>query len=645
MKIFLLTITFLQISLFSSAQLQDQVTQDAAEQSVLLNEELTEDVNPVELENLAKKKVDLNTDDYDDLIRLQLMSISQAEALTKHKQQFGPLIALQELQVVQEFSLTDLHRIVPYVSVQKQLNPSEGRRELIIRNRKSLGGYKGSWFDQSGILIKCRYDINQQFSTGILAEKDADESFGFGSNKYGMDHTSAYVQFRGTGFIRKAIVGDYRIQYGQGLTAWTGSAFGAGSVTAIFRAGMGISPSVTVDENNYLRGIAVSFGKGKWTTDLFFSGHLRDAKIYTDSSGNNYFTSLLSTGLHRYTDELNTRKKIKDHLVGSSLQFENLTIKTGLVISRRSFSSAKKPNGGLYDQFDIDGKSISNMGWNYRFHFWNIIFFGETAIDEEKNISTTNGCIISVTKKVTMAILKRDFSIRFKPVYSNPFGAGTSASNESGTYLGFTFQLSKALTVTSSLDSYRFPFLRYRIDKPSSGADFMQQIDYVPGKKLNMQFRYRYRQNEINSPDEWNELQLMARSYQSFRFSSRFSVDDNWDYGMRADYLFNGTTSDKKQGVALSADLFYHPKMTRFKWNFRYAVFYCPDFESRIYQHENDLPGTFTIPFYYGKGNRTYVNLQYSMSRSTSLAFRYAVNAFNNGNRTSDLKVQLRWKL
>ena len=76
-----------------------------------------------------------------------------------------------------------------------------------------------------------------------------------------------------------------------------------------------------------------------------------------------------------------------------------------------------------------------------------------------------------------------------------------------------------------------------------------------------------------------------------------------------------------------------------------------------MYAYENDVIGLFSIPAHYGKGMRWYAMARWSVTRGVDLWLRYGAWIYNdqdrissgleetNGNRKSDLKVELRVKL
>jgi hypothetical protein len=96
----------------------------------------------------------------------------------------------------------------------------------------------------------------------------------------------------------------------------------------------------------------------------------------------------------------------------------------------------------------------------------------------------------------------------------------------------------------------------------------------------------------------------------------------------------------------ISQDLFYRPLGKKYSFNFRYAVFNCPDFNTRIYAYENDIQGVYSVPFYYGKGSRFYLNAGLKASRMIGIQVRYAlswIESPDDGNAVkSDIKIQVK---
>ena len=87
----------------------------------------------------------------------------------------------------------------------------------------------------------------------------------------------------------------------------------------------------------------------------------------------------------------------------------------------------------------------------------------------------------------------------------------------------------------------------------------------------------------------------------------------------------------------------------------RLAIFDTQDFNTRIYAYENDVLYNFSIPAYYGKGMRFYINAHWDINRKMSIWLRYANFFYSDrnvissgleeiqGNNKSDFRVQMRF--
>ncbi len=630
----------------SQAQSPDQQLQDALEKNASVNENETEELNPQELEELIQHPVNINSGSFENLLRLNLITLSQIEGIKQHKLKFGNLIAVQELQVIAWFDRFSIFKILPYITIKKQLVSTEQRRELFIRNKKQFSYSKGSWIDNSSLMIKLRADLTKNISAGFIAEKDAGEKITFNHEIHGFDYYSFFLSFKGSGLVKKFIVGDYRMQYGQGLTAWSGSAFSGGTILGVFKSGSGISPAISTDENNFLRGGAISISKSNWILDCWYSTHKKDAKIYKDDQTNEkYFTSFQTTGLHRYEDEIINRKKLRETYFGTTLCYHHDAFEIGVTGTRINYSVEMHPNGALYDQFDLSGKSAFNVGAYYNFSFKNTLVYGEESQSENKAFGRAHGIILSANKNLSFSMFYRSYSFEYIPGINNAFGSSSKSTNETGIYTGFSYKINRSVTLMTIADIYQFPYLKYRVDLPSIGSEFIQQFDYSPGKKLNIQLRYKRKEKQLNSSMVMRNLILENQVSQAFRFYSRFTIDDNWDYSTRIEFQSIRKSNTNITGSSISTDLFYHPKLSSCSFNFRYAVFNCKDFDARIYQFESDIPGSFSIPFYYGKGNRFYLNLTYRLGKKTNLALRYAVTNYSTGARSAEIRTQLKFNL
>jgi hypothetical protein len=90
-----------------------------------------------------------------------------------------------------------------------------------------------------------------------------------------------------------------------------------------------------------------------------------------------------------------------------------------------------------------------------------------------------------------------------------------------------------------------------------------------------------------------------------------------------------------------------------FFFNIRLQYFETDGYNSRIYAFENDVLYSFSIPVFYDKGYRAYINVNYDVSRRLTAWFRIAhtllpdrssIGSGNDeiqGNRRTDVRFQI----
>jgi hypothetical protein len=76
-------------------------------------------------------------------------------------------------------------------------------------------------------------------------------------------------------------------------------------------------------------------------------------------------------------------------------------------------------------------------------------------------------------------------------------------------------------------------------------------------------------------------------------------------------------------------------------------------YDSRLYAYENDVLYSFSIPVFYDKGYRYYVNVNYDVNKKMTVWLRWAQTIFKNketigsgldeitGNKRTEVKLQM----
>ncbi len=617
----------------------------------------TDDEIPIELQRLIDHPIEINSDDTEILAQLNLISQKQFEALKLHIKKFGKLIALQELQVIDEFDPQTIRSILPYIEITGRTVADDESQSFTFRFQQQVKDYIPADFqgDPTKLTLKYRGNFNGNISCAILAEKDPGEKVIFGSGKAGFDFYSFFVQIKLNHKVNKLIIGDYTVAFGQGLTAWSGSGFSSNeNIISICKSSRGISPSASTDENRFLRGIALEGKLKKINWTAWFSSHKIDGNVEIDTTtGEEYLRSLLNSGYHRSQSESSGYHVSRETYFGANLKSTFKGWNLGFTGAYQLFSLPLLKAIQNYNKYEFRGKSNMNAGFDYNKNFRNVLLFGEVSTCSNLAIAFLNGALVSAGKNLSFSIAHHSYNKEFHSLKSNAIGSNTNPANENGIYFGTSLKLNRAFAITTYINRDEFPYLKYRADLPSASITKGALLTYTPSKKLSMAIRYRNKTTQLNNSTDYDGLRFTNEiKIQNIRFSLALVVNETWDYRSKVEIGIKQINLNTiSQGYIYCQDLFFHPPKKRISANARYAVYYSPDFDLRFYEYENDLPGAFSIPFYYGNGSKFYINMNYKIKNitiSTKFArswMTYDDDFIGTAQIIDDIKIQVRLNL
>ncbi|MDB5014534.1 MAG: hypothetical protein JWQ25_2736, partial [Daejeonella sp.] len=309
-----------------------QVENDSSIQQIIesLSENVDEDFDYSEIvEHLNFYKlhpIDINNTSAQQLRDLTFLTAIQINALVKHISENGDLLDLLELQGISDFDPETIEKLLLFVYIKptnaiKNLSihdlASKSNHDLLLRYgqlfQKQEGFKISDTTDRSRylgskdkIFVRYRYGYGENISLSINLEKEAGEQFMFSKSK-GFDFNSGSLAIKNIGKVNKLVIGDYSLQFGQGLSLWSGLSFGKGaSVTALAKQDAGLKAYTSVNESSYLRGFAASVSLNRFIITPFISYQKLDASMdKVDSlSENDEITSLGLSGLHRTQSEI-----------------------------------------------------------------------------------------------------------------------------------------------------------------------------------------------------------------------------------------------------------------------------------------------------------------------------------------------------
>lgn len=676
-----LSIAFLLLALWAAGQVDGEIDLEAfAESRFQLQDE---DINYEDLyESLLlyyTNPINLNKTSRTELASLYILSPIQLNAFFDYRSKHGKFLSRYELQAIPEWDLSTIRDLMPFVTLTEladgrpmlQRIMNEENNYLLLRYSRTLEteeGYQredGSGYlgDQSTLYGRFRVGHPHDFSLGVTFEKDAGEEFAIApeKEKYGFDFYSFHFMLENKGMMKALAVGDYQLQFGQGLVygAGFGTGKGAETVNTIKRSSVGLRPYASVLESGFFRGAATTLSFGSLDATVFGSTLLQDANVISDTTYTDFdefVNSIQATGYHRTANEATAKNTIHENATGFALDYtlgHSLSIGATGLYSGFSKAILKKPNN--YNQYEFNGTQnlVGSLYANYNFQ--NFILFGEIARSSSGGIGAVGGLLASLTPQIDFSWLVRNYQKNFHSFYGNAFGEGSRNINESGVYWGLMYKPSRKYQFSAYFDKFSFPWLRYRVDAPSEGFEYLGRFTYKPARSVQMyaQFRQENKGLSVESADgTLSELtEVVKRNY---LFNVDYAIGRTFSFKTRAqssDFLQDGI---KTHGLALVQDV--NLSFRRLRFSTRFALFETDDFNNSQYLYERNVLYAFSIPAYNGVGSRSYLLVQYNASRSLSLWARYARFQYANadgvgtglqavpGDTRSEIRLMLRYK-
>ncbi len=586
-----------------------------------------------------KHLLNMNTATAEALDALHLLTALQVAQFFLYRQWLGKLLNRYELQAIPGWDIATIQRLLPYITVADDKSLVENLRDrwkggdeiLVARTARVLEKSKGysKPADSAGnYYLGSRNDLNLRYSYnyknllqwGWVADKDAGEQFFKGRQQLGFDFYSFHFFARKLGLIQALAVGDLTGNLGQGLLQWQSLAFTKSTeVLNCKRQAATLRPYNSAGEYNFHRGLGITLQKANWQTTLFASCRKISANNTVDTlTGAGAVSSFMESGYHRTAAENDDRNSVQQLAVGGALHYRRNQWQLGFNALHFRFSKPIQKQPLPYNLFALQGRSLSNASIDYSSTWHNMHVFGEVATDNLLNTAFVHGLIISLDTKIDAALLYRNISKAYRSVNANAFTENGSPVNEQGFYTAVSLRPTTSWKLDIYADMYHFPWLRYRVDAPSAGSDYLLQAAFSPGKSVAVTVCYQQQTKMINQPGAiTNTTPVNPTGLQKLRLQANMVLNRQVTIRNRTElhWYNNHSGSSAAQGFLEYAEVLYKPARRGWQGNMRVQYFETAGYNERIYAYETDLPYNASVPFYYGQGLRYYCNLNWDASQ------------------------------
>ncbi len=640
-----------------------------------------------EINLLRDRPVNLNSDDENELHRLFFLNELQTNNLLAYTRQYGKLTSIYELQVIEGFNEKVVNQILPFISLSPYV-PEKfslkkalkyGGTDVMLRYQRVLqqqNGYQtvsdsiriahpNNYYlgNQNALFVRVQYSYKDYLKFGIVGEKDAGEPFLPKSDtlRKGFDFYSVHLFIKNIGVIKQLAIGDYHVQFGQGLTLWSGFSVGkaAGSVVMRKRA-PALRPHASTNEYAFMRGAATTIALGKFDFTGFYSNRKVDANfIPADSitTTEDMVTSLQQTGYHRTPGEIADKGANREIAAGGHILYNGQRIRAGITLFHVNYEVPFEPENALYKKFQPTLSSNTYAGIDYSYNYKSLTLYGEASKQVDAGFAVLQGLSFSPDQRLALAMVYRNYQKDYLNTFNAAFGESSNSINEEGLYVGMVATPFNKITLTAYADMFRHPWMSYRVDAPSNGQEYSAQFLYNVSRRGDIIIGFRNMINPMNyslSADKMNQIGESNRKYYRLQFNYQATTWIKLQSRIEITKRESSSTN-KESGYLIYQGIQMRPKKENYSVSFRYVLFDTDSYDTRLYTFEQDVPFSFSVPSFSGKGSRFYLLLNSSLTRNISVILRFAQTWYSDksfissgndeidGNKKSDVKAVLRF--
>lgn len=610
---------------------------------------------------LEQNPLDINTATREELEALPFLSAQQIEEIMEYLYRYGAMKSVGELQMIR--SLDYIHRqlLTFFIVVKNEDKPGRfrwrdvaryGHHELMTSGHIPFYERKG---DKEGYLgspyrhwLRYQYAYGDAVKFGLVAAQDAGEPFFSDRNKWGYDYYSPYLQIKNWGRLESLVLGNYRLSMGMGLVMNNG--FSLGKVSMLQNLGRSANTirAHSSRSDGYLQGTAATFDLGKGvrlTTFVSYRG--MDATLNKDST----VSTILDGGYHRTRNEMDKKHNLEVLKTGGSFRYQKHGFRLGTNVVYAHLSRELKPNSRvLYRRHYPRGTDFLNLSLDYGYANHRISLSGETATDRDGHLATIHSLSWRVNDELSVMALQRFYSYSYTSLDAQSYSDGGRVQNESGLYLGLSWQPSPAWRADYYADFAYFAWAKYQVSQSSYSWDHLLQVTHTR-QHWTLGGRYRLR---MKQKDDAVKKTLTNRWEHRFRLSADYTHDSGFGCRTQIDggYCAYG---DGEWGAMVSESLSYAHRWLRLNGGLGY--FHTDSYDSRVWLYESGPLYTYSINQFYGEGIRYWLMARAQIGRRLMLTAKLGItNYFDrahigssyqqiDGSSQTDLDLQLRWKL
>ncbi len=606
------------------------------------SEQLSGDIDQMQqiLDELKIRKIQINEADADELRQLPWLNSVDILAILEYRRAKALIVSLQQLQEI--IGSEKAGKINPYLTISDEL-PS---RKLQIKDESVTGSFRSRilWdtTPRTG-LSNGRYSGDEyklynrlqldyaNFRFSLVHDKDIGEpDFA--------DFTSLSISASDLGILKTGVLGNYKLNFGQGLLAGQSRFLSKGSEpsNSVRLSSKQISPFASSSEYGFFQGAAATLDLKPFEVTAFYSSNLVDAR---NTKGP--ITSFDEAGYHRTMTERNRKDNVTEKVYGASLLY-------------RYASGAVSGNvGGTWLRYEYDdplaalgGNENSSAlgGFETDLAIGRLGLFGEAAWSQNPGgeISWIAGAEYRLFSKVNLLFSVRDYAPGYYSPFAGAFAERGNGSNEQGYYVGIDAALSKKVSVGAYYDRFRFQELGSSYPFESSGYDTRLFVFWKHSSAVawNLQFQHKEKEDVLKQcPGGAGLCKEKEKAYAPLpKVTDRVRLDCDIDVSRKVHLRTRGEVKRVVEDFLAGDEAYYgwliyqqaNYKTGRFGLKSRFTIFNTDDYDASIYVYEDDLPLVFNSTGFNGRGKAFFILGTWDITKNLQLAGKFETTWYDD---------------
>jgi hypothetical protein len=274
-------------------------------------------------------------------------------------------------------------------------------------------------------------------------------------------------------------------------------------------------------------------------------------------------------------------------------------------------------------RYKFSGSQINQYSTFYAFTLNAVHLKGEMAGSQQGESAFTQSLFFdndNINFGIKYWYLSKNFQSPFGRVFdnSNPFPQA-----EEGFYLGLTLNPFDKFSINYFKIIKKDLWRTYFDKMPKLNDESFIEMNYQP-ENISLLARLRIKDNEyFTDPENGNtivrkiEQQNIYRLQLDFQPAIQLLFRTRWE----STYLYKAN----EQGSYLFEDIHFFPN-SNISIRARFLFYRTNSYRSRLYEYENDLPGSYANYAIYGEGRIFYLLLKWMIHRKISIWLKYRYN-------------------